>query len=104
VRVETAHPTQVVSIGQQFLFELYRIVAPQLRPYINCGGFLEVSSAKFEGQLMFFARPTLIVESALTQDEMIVKQVELWSVIEQYLPDLTVASVVVNVYFEPKFL
>src|SRR5271168_2547657 len=98
--IYAAHSTQALAIKQQFLFELDLIVSAQLRAYIHrCRGF-KVWGAVFESQLMVSARPPLVVEGALAQNEMVVVQVELRRVVEQHFPHLAIEGLAVYVHLD----
>jgi hypothetical protein len=49
-------------------------------------------------------RPSLIVKGPLPQNEMVVVEVKLRSVIKEHFPNLTVERVLVQIYFKTEFL
>src|SRR5208283_1584026 len=48
--------------------------------------------------------PSLVVKSPLSQNEVVVVEVKLRSVIEEHFPNLTVECVLVDIYFQAEFL
>ncbi len=104
MRIDAAHPAQTIALEQQLFLELYLVVSAELRTHVNGRSGLEVLGAVFEGQLVPRAGPSLIIKSALAQDKVVVEEVKLGSVVEEYFPNLAVECVMVNVNPEPEFL
>jgi hypothetical protein len=48
--------------------------------------------------------PSLVVEGALSQNEVVVVEVKLRSVIKEHFPNLAVECVIVDIHFDVKFL
>src|ERR1700689_1040426 len=72
--------------------------------HINSRGCLEVWCAELEGQLMTGAGPSFVIVSALTQNEMVVVEVEFRSVVEQHLADLAVECMLVHIDLDVELL
>src|SRR5208282_5580456 len=104
MRVDAAYSAQAVALEQQLLFELYLIVSAQLWTHVNGRGVLEFRGAVFEGQFVAGTGPSLVVKSPLSQNEVVVVEVKLRSVIEEHFPNLTVECVLVDIYFQAEFL
>jgi len=64
----------------------------------------ELRGTVFESQLVALAGPSLVVKSSLSQNEVVVVEVKLRSVIKEHFPNLTVECVVVDIYFKTEFL
>ena len=75
-----------------------------MRTHINSCGSLEVLGPVFEGQLVLRARPSLVVESALAQNEVVIVEVKQRGVIEEYFPNLAIERVVVDIYSKIELL
>src|ERR1700733_13535089 len=104
MRVDAADTAKLIALEQQFFLELYFIVSTQLRAHVDGGGGREVRRAEFEGQLVIGTRPTLLVESAFSKNEVVIVKVELRGVVEQHLANLAVARMLVVIHFDMKFL
>src|ERR1700730_4919591 len=104
MRVDAAHPAQAIALEQQLFLELYLVVSAELRTHVNGRGGFEVRGAVFEGQLVLRAGPPLIVESALAQNEVVVEEIKLGSVVEQNFANLAVECVVIDIYLKSEFL
>src|SRR5271170_1310164 len=65
---------------------------------------LEVRRAKLERQFMAFPRPSLVVVSTLTQDEVVVVEVKCRRVVEQHFADLAVEGVLVDLHLDVELL
>src|ERR1700722_5387055 len=74
----------------------------QLWPHINRRRGLQLWRTIFESQLMARPWPSLIVKRTLTQNEMIIVEVELRRVIKEHLPDLTIKRMPIGFYFQPE--
>src|SRR5271155_1811719 len=72
--------------------------------HINARGCLEVWCAELERQLMTGAGPSFVIVSALTQNEMVVVEVEFRSVVEQHLTHLAVECVLVHIDLDMELL
>src|SRR6516165_4101484 len=79
-------------------------MAADSRPYINRRRFSQIRAPELKGQFVIFARPSLVVISPLAQNEMMVEEVELRRVVEQYFADLAVEGMALDVHAEAEFL
>src|SRR5882757_624432 len=64
----------------------------------------QIRCAEFERQLVIGPRPSLVVEGALSQDEMIVVEIKLRRVIEKHFPHLAVEGMIVDLHLDTELL
>src|SRR5579885_196263 len=104
VRIDAAHPAELLTVEQELLLELNLLVSGGKRPHVHGGGILQVGASVLDREFVIGARPSIVVERSFPENEMIVVKVEVGSVVEENLADLAVEGVVIDIDLEIEFL